>query len=420
MIASVERVPVERLRFADWNPRRISEDRLANLKRSLEADPRLLELRPILATADGEVYAGNMRLRAAIALGWSDVPAVLEDVDERTKRERMVRDNAQWGEWEDEELARILQQLAEDGSDTAILGLDDAEVTKLLDRIRAAEAEADLSPALDNAPTRVQVGDLWIMGEHRLVCGDSRDTGGVLTRLLGNELVDAVWTDPPYGVNYVGGTGMTIQNDDVVGLADLLANAFGSASKVMRPGAAVYVAAPERHLALFGQAFVAADWLLHQTLVWIKDDLVLGHSDYHFQHEPILYGWKRGGRRTWLGERVQTTVADRARPPAEWSREELEAFVESARRGADIVRVARPRRSVDHPTMKPVELVEHHLKNSTKRGDIVLDLFAGSGSTLVAAHQLERRGRAVELDPHYCDVILARWERLTGKKAERA
>lgn len=172
-VVAVTRVPLARLHPAEWNPRTITDERFENLKRSLQADPRLLELRPILATADGEVYAGNMRLRAAIALGWADVPAVLEDVDERTKRERMVRDNAQWGDWEDDSLARILD-----------LGVEDADISRLLDGIQTIGPEADNAPRLDEAPTRAHAGDLWQLGEHRLLCGDSANAGHV-SRLMG-------------------------------------------------------------------------------------------------------------------------------------------------------------------------------------------------------------------------------------------
>ncbi len=417
----MRRVAVGRLHYADWNPRTIEPERLENLKRSLEADPRMMDLRPVLATAAGEVYAGNMRLRAAQALGWPAVPAILEDVDPRTMRERMIRDNAQWGEWEKDELGRILLQLKAEGSDTSTVGIDSPELTKLLDRIRLDEAEEDISPALDAPPTRASTGDVWQLGEHRLACGDSADPA-VLVRLLGDAIADAVWTDPPYGVEYVGGTAdaLTIENDDIAGLPDLLKCVFAVATTFLRAGAAVYVAAPGRHVGMFEAAFESAGWLLHQPLVWVKDALVLGHSDYHFQHEQVLYGWKLGARRTWLGERAQTTVTDRSRPVEEWTLEELQAFVTAARKRSDVVRAARPRRSADHPTMKPVELIEQQLVNSTKRGDLVLDMFAGSGSTLVAAAKLERRAALVELDPHYCDVILARWERLSGKTAARA
>ncbi len=218
---------------------------------------------------------------------------------------------------------------------------------------------------------------------------------------MAGKTASCLWTDPPYGVNYQGGTpdALTIANDDPQGLAGLLRSALGNVAEVMLPGSPFYIAHPAGPLALvFGQVVTELGWRLRQTLVWVKDSLVLGHADYHYRHAPILYGYLPGGTgrrgrggKGWFGDDAQTSVFE----------------------------VPRPKASPDHPTSKPVALITAMLANSTRQGDLVLDPFGGSGSTLVASEQLERRCNLVELDPKYCDVVVRRWEVLTGKQAER-
>lgn len=200
-----------------------------------------------------------------------------------------------------------------------------------------------------------------------------------------------MWTDPPYGVEYEGGTKahLTIANDQAEKLPDLLRHAFALADTVLAPGAPLYVAHPAGALSLvFGAAFTDVGWHLHQTLIWLKDAMVLGRSDYQYRHEPVLYGWK-GRKRPWHGGRSQTSVFE----------------------------IPRPKRSPDHPTQKPVQLVEAHLKNSSLLGELGYDPFCGSGSTLIAAHRLGRRCAAMELSPQYADVAVSRWERFSGESA---
>ncbi len=249
------------------------------------------------------------------------------------------------------------------------------------------------------ATLRMAPGELWALGGHRLLCGDATRAGD-LTRLMEGEPGDVLWTDPPYGVGYVGKTAdaLTIANDAEGDLPGLLQAAFGAADSVLRPGAALYVCHPAGPgSVVFSQAFLQAGWRLHQTLVWTKDRAVLGHGDYHYRHEPILYGYKPGrGRRGrghggWYGGNDQDSVFE----------------------------IDRPAASREHPTAKPVELVARCLENSSRTGGVVLDPFAGSGSTLVAAERLGRRARAVEIDPVYCDVILRRWEAVSGREAKR-
>lgn len=235
-------------------------------------------------------------------------------------------------------------------------------------------------------------GRVYELGPHRLMCGDATNPADVAALVAGHA-AQAVWTDPPYGVEYVGKTAkaLTIANDAAAGLQALLTAGFQAADPVLEPGAPFYVAAPAGPRGTdFRSALSAVGWTFHQTLIWVKDAMVLGHSDYHYRHEDVLYGWKPGPGRSgrgrhkgsrWYGDNAQTTVFE----------------------------VARPKRSAEHPTMKPVELIAPMLANSTRPGDTVYDPFAGSGSTLIAADGLQRRAFLMELDPGYCDVIRDRW-----------
>jgi len=248
--------------------------------------------------------------------------------------------------------------------------------------------------------SRTRPGDLWVLGKHRLLCSDATVPES-LARLMGRERADVLWTDPPYGVDYVGKTAraLTIAGDRKESLRELLEGAFGAAGEVLAPGAAIYVCHPAGPLQLeFLSAFVGQGWQLRQTLVWVKDQMVLGHADYHYRHEPIAFGYAPGpgrrgrGGRGWYGANDQDTVLE----------------------------VPRPSASREHPTMKPVELIRRCLANSSPPDGVVLDPFSGSGSTLVACELLGLKGRGVELDPRYCDVIIRRYEELTGQEARLA
>jgi DNA modification methylase len=256
----------------------------------------------------------------------------------------------------------------------------------------------------DEIPRRPQPrttpGDLWMLGEHRILCGDATEEAA-LARVMDGTQADVFWTDPPYGVDYVGKTpaALRIERDTRAGLETLLTPAFAAADRGLRPGAALYVAHPAGvSSVVFANAFLAQGWELRQTLVWVKDQMVLGHADYHYRHEPLLYGCKPGpgrwgrGARGWYGGNAQTSVFE----------------------------IPRPRVSREHPTAKPVELVRRCLANSSAPGMRVLDPFLGSGTTVIAAEQEGRICAGIELDPGYVDVAIARWEAFTGLAARRA
>jgi len=242
-----------------------------------------------------------------------------------------------------------------------------------------------------------KLGDVWQVGPHRIVCGDSTDPA-IHELLMAEHKADLIWTDPPYGVDYVGKTKdkLTIKNDGAQGLEPLLKGTFGCLSRSGKEGAAIYVAHPPGVLSKkFIDAFVEAGWRLHQTLIWDKGSIALGHSDYHYSHEPILYGYLTGGGRRgrggagWYGDNSQKSV----------------------------FAIQKPARNSEHPTMKPIELIVKCVENSSPRDGIVLDPFAGSGSTLIAAARTGRIGYGIELDPGYVDVIIKRLETETGQTA---
>ncbi len=322
----------------------------------------------------------------------------------------------------------LVLDLTEEEADKLLLSLDplsslarpDPEaLAELIGRVRtrsdalaevieglAREARAGLSRLLtdpeeipDAPEPRTSPGDLYVVGEHRLLCGDAR-SGPDMARLMARAGADLLVTDPPYGVGYIGRTKRALQiaGDEASGLRSLLAAALARAGEVLAPGAPIYLFTPAgEHLVVFAEAFVAQGWRLHQGLVWLKDVPVLGHADYLFKHELILFGYAPAERRRgrgasgWYGGNDQHSV----------------------------IEVPRPRASADHPTTKPVELLRRLIANSSRLGQAVLDPFAGSGTTLVACELLGRRGFGVEIDPVYCDVALARLEAVTGTRARR-
>ena len=289
-------------------------------------------------------------------------------------------------EWDESELAKQILDLDDKGWDIAELGF---EMPQVIEPEPIDENDIPEAPA---EPT-TKLGDVYQLGKHRLICGDSTDVT-VMDKLLGEEKADLVWTDPPYGVSYVGKTkdALTIENDtlNLAELEDYLRSAFNSIFTATKPGACWYVAAPSGNLfQAFSIPLSELDVWRH-TLVWVKDTLVMGRADYHYRHESIFYGWTPGAAHQTPPDRKQDTI---------WE-------------------IPRPKANKEHPTMKPIELIERAIQNSSLTGQIVLDAFGGSGSTLIACEQTKRVARLIELDPKYCDVIVTRWENLTGNKAE--
>lgn len=394
---------------------------------------------PILIAADNSIIAGHGRLMAAERLGLDEVPCIRFDhLSDLQRRALILADNkiALNAGWDEAKLAEELADLADEGFDVDLLGWSDAELGDLL----GFQPDDDTAPAVpgdeDHVPEAPAIytsapGNVWILGDHRLMCGDSTKLAEVDV-LCAGELVDCVWTDPPYNVNYEGSAGK-IANDNMgdAAFAMFLRDAFSAAMGVMRVGAPIYVAHADTEGLNFRRAFRDAGLKLSGCLVWVKPSLVLGRSDYQWRHEPILYGWKPGGAHSWYGERDKTTVIEhkgeaiRIMPDGTIQIDvgDQTVVVEGEKLSmrsvnGSVIRHEKPARNGEHPTMKPVALIRRMLDNSSKRGDVVLDLFGGSGSTLIACEGTGRKARLMELDAKFCDVIVLRWQELTGKKAE--
>lgn len=353
---------------------------------------------PIVVDEALTVIAGHTRLEAARSLGMADVPVhVASGMSAAQIKAYRIADNrvAAEAEWDNDLLAIELHELQDDGWDLALTGFDADELTALLNPPSAIVEDADLD-AVPEAPKEpiTKLGDRITLGRHTLVCGDSTDAGAWDALLAGRQ-AGMVWTDPPYGVSYVGKTkdALTIENDslDAAGLQDFLRAALSLAWANCRAGGAWYVASPA------GDTFFEFATVLRElevwrhTLAWVKDQFVMGRCDYHYRHESLFYGWKEGAAHTWNGGRSQDSVLE----------------------------VPRPRSNKEHPTMKPVALIQRCIENSSTIADLIVDPFGGSGSTLLAAEACGRSAALIELSPTYCDVIVKRWENATGLQAVR-
>lgn len=448
--AEVEYLPVEDLREAEDNPRLIRDERFEHLCRTVARRPGLLEARPLILDDErGDIVAGNMRLRAAkelIAQGnvefaeWVEQRGGLpvfrhrfEDASER--REWLALDNHGFGEWVPEGLAAMMQAHADEGGDLAMLGFAQPEVDALLALAKAPpaggglpDADPDETPEPPVAPV-TQDGDLWLLGDHRLVCGNAHSLEA-LALLLDvptdepldrHRVVDCVWTDPPYGVNYnpegrvladgrwTSGAAFSaeraarplgrVEGDEHregEAYATWLAGILQRATMALRDGGGVYL----MHAAAMSEwtyrAWREADLYFASQLIWRKSRIVFGRGDYHWAHEPVIYGWKPGAAHRWHGDATQSTVFEVA----------ADFYGNRAEHGL-------------HGNQKPYDLIRPMLENSTEPGEVVLDPFGGSGSTLIVCEQLGRACRMMELDPRFVDVIVRRWQTFTGREAER-
>jgi site-specific DNA-methyltransferase (adenine-specific) len=349
---------------------------------------------PILVDGVG-IIAGHGRLMAAQKLGLDKVPTLdCSDMTESQKKAYIIADNklAMNAGWDNAMLTIEMQELEDEGFDLTLLGFDDKELNALLQpEIVEGLTDEDAVPDTPLEP-KTKLGDIYILGNHRLMCGDSCSVTD-MDKLVNDRQVDMWLTDPPYNVAYEGKTkdALTIQNDSMSddGFRQFLRDAYVTADTVMKAGAVFYIWHADSEGYNFRGAAHDAGWKVRQCLIWKKSTMVMGRQDYHWKHEPCLYGWKEGAGHLWATDRKQTTILE----------------------------FDKPNRNKEHPTMKPVELFEYQMLNNTKGGDIVLDSFGGSGTTMIAAEKHGRHAYLMELDPKYCDVIVKRWEDFTGKKA---
>ncbi len=354
---------------------------------------------PILVDGNNNVIAGHGRLLAARKLGMAEVPVVSMDHLTDTQRRALILADNKIGEnasWEDELLGIELSELKDAGFDLELTGFSTEEWEAL---IAGEETDKEGLTDEDAVPEVVEPiskpGDLWVLGEHKVLCGDATKLDDY-KRLLGDELVDMTFTDPPYNVNYANTAKDKMRGKNRPIMNDNLGDSFeqflkdACANIVVYTKGAIYIAMSSSELDTLQSAFRASGGRWSTFIIWAKNTFTLGRADYQRQYEPILYGWKEGNDHYWCGARDQ----------------------------GDVWNVKKPTKNDLHPTMKPVELVERAVRNSSKTKDLVLDPFGGSGSTLIACEKAGRRARLIELDPKYVDVIVKRWEEYTGQKAQ--
>lgn len=400
MDLNVQQIALEQLVPYARNARTHSETQVAQIAGSIA---EFGFVNPVLVGGDNIIIAGHGRVMAAKKLGLKTVPTIkLDHLTENQRRALVIADNkiAENAGWDEELLRLELQNLADEDFDLDLLGFDDVELDDLLtslDDDEAAALDENIPEVQENLVSRT--GDIWIMGEHRLLCGDSTSEAD-MKKLMAGELADMVFTDPPYNVNYgdtakdklrsKGGAkaGRKIMNDN---LGDDFEAFLTAACKNMlaHTKGALYICMSSSELDTLQSAFRNAGGKWSTFIIWAKNTFTLGRSDYQRQYEPILYGWKDGNDRYWCGARDQ----------------------------GDVWFYNKPQKNDLHPTMKPVDLVVRGIKNSSKTLDIVLDPFGGSGSTLIAAEHTGRQARLIELDPKYVDVIVRRWQEMTGLQA---
>lgn len=373
------------------NPRQWTKTEVEKIAKSLRETPELFEARPIIVTQHGSKYVilgGNLRYEGCKHNKDKDAPCYVipGDTSIDKMKEIVIKDNGSFGDWDYDVLANLWDDLPL--ADWGVPAWDDQPKKDTTDA-----KEDDFDEKKQEIQARCMLGDVWKLGEHRLMCGDSTDSETVKV-LMDGEKADLLLTDPPYNVDYEEGTEdkMKIQNDSFKSEGDFLEflrKAMRCASDVMKDGASYYIFHADSEGSNFRQAATEIG-KVRECLIWVKNKLVIGRQDYQWKHEPCLYGWKGTGHK-WYNDRSQTTIPE----------------------------FDRPDRSEEHPTMKPIPLFAYLMKNSTKPGDLVLDPFAGSGTSLICAEQLGRRCYTMELDQHYCDVVIARWESFTGLKAEK-
>lgn len=383
MTSEMERVPVDRLIPYINNARTHSPEQIKKLRASLR---EFGFVNPVIIDRDYNVIAGHGRIMAAKEEGITEVPCVYADhLTEAQKKAYILADNrmALDAGWDEEMLRVEIDALREMEFDPMLAGFDEKELEALYagDGDEAKDDDFDLSAALEKA-SFVEPGDIWMVGRHRLMCGDATKAEDVET-LMGGERANLIVTDPPYGVSFKSSSGLTIQNDSMKNeeFYSFLLSAFRAMAGVLEKGGAAYVFHADTEGLNFRRAFIDAGFHLAGVCIWVKNSLVLGRSDYQWQHEPVLYGFLQNGKHPWYSDRKQTTI---------WNYD-------------------KPKRNENHPTSKPLDLLGYPITNSSRENGIVIDTFGGSGSTMMACEQTGRICRMMELDPKYASVILRRY-----------
>lgn len=341
---------------------------------------------PIVLDKNNVIVAGHTRYKAAKLLNITEIPCIIADdlSDEQVKAFRLIDNKAaELASWDIDLLNLELENIKD-----IDMELFDFQISNILDNVVDDEYEVELPE-----DPKTKTGNIYKLGNHYLMCGDSTNTDDV-KKLMNNQLADLIVTDPPYNVNYEGKTGdnLKIMNDNMENnqFYSFLESAFINLYESIKDGGSIYVFHADTEGLNFRKAMMSSGFKLAECLVWVKNAFVIGRQDYHWKHEPVLYGWKPGASHYFINDRSQSTVLE----------------------------FDKPTRNEEHPTMKPIDLIAYLINNSSKKDEIVLDLFGGSGTTMIACEQTNRKAFIMELDPRYCDVIVDRWEKFTNQKAK--
>lgn len=389
----IQNLPISKLTPATYNPRKELKPGDAEFEKLTRSLSEFGYVEPVIWNkTTGNVVGGHQRLTALKHLGHTEVDCVVVELDEVREKALNVALNKISGDWDEAKLALVIADLDVADFDAELTGFDEAEIASLigsLDETEIQDDKFDLTAALE-AAAFAKRGDIWTLGRHRLVCGDATDATDV-ANLMDGKLANLVLTDPPYNVAFESNSGLSIKNDKMAdeSFAKFLTDAFTLMAEHCEKGASAYIFHADTEGLNFRTAFKAAGFYLSGTCIWVKDSLVLGRSPYQWQHEPVLFGWLKGGKHAWYADRKQTTI---------WN-------------------FAKPKKNSDHPTSKPLDLLGYPISNSTQANAIVLDTFAGSGSTLMACEALGRIAYCMELDEKYASVILRRYAEHTGDAA---
>ena len=387
----IENKLISELKTHPKNPRKHPKELIERLKKSIQ---EYGFTNPVLVSKDNQILAGHARCKAAKELGINEVPTLKLDFEGAKADAYVIIDNKlnEMSEWDIPILVDLIKEIEQSNFDVSLTGFDEDEISDLFSNADVKEGKDDnfdVNKALEEA-TFVKPGDLWQLGKHRMLCGDATNAED-LKRLMGNEKANLVVTDPPYNCSYEGGTGMKIINDswtDSKKFYDFLLSAFKNAYDNLADGSAFYCFHSDAEKVNFFNATINAGFHYSTTCIWVKNSLVIGRMDYQMRHEPVIYAFKNTAKHKFYGDRKQTTV---------WEFD-------------------RPIKSKLHPTTKPIPLVSYPIKMSSQENGIVLDLFAGSGSTLIACEQMNRICYCTELDPKYASVIIRRYVETYGYK----
>ena len=429
---TAKNIPMSELKQATYNPRRDLRPGDAEYEKLKNSILNFGYVEPIIWNErTGNIVGGHQRAKVLQDLGYSEAMCIVVDLTDEQEKALNIAMNKISGEWDVPLLTELLKELDESDFDVTLTGFDADELGEMFGDVNPDELKGDDFDTEEVAEKIIvpftEPGDVWHIGQHRLLCGDSTVKAD-LDKLTDGKQMDVCFTDPPYNVNYEGTAGK-IQNDNMADndFLKFLISAFDMIEYSLKPGGAFYICHADSEGLNFRKAVKAAHLILKQCLIWVKNSFVLGRQDYQWQHEPILYGRKDGAAHYFTADRSNSTIIEELKT-ADLKKMSKAQLVDTVKKLIDennnntqpttVIRENKPSRNADHPTMKPIRLVARCVQNSSRRGESIIDLFGGSGSTLIAAEQLQRTAYLMELDPRFCDVIVLRYIQTFGNESQ--